>query len=109
MPRPRPFGDWPPSVKPYFGNPSSSSPFVQCYLPTGFSFEGRKSKSLSFQPEGEALSVKGTLRKKKAAVMGVQSWAWQWFRSLSDLQQAALKEADAAAVLQRPFKKARKE
>ena len=53
--------------------------------------------------------MKGTLRKKDAAIMGVQSWAWQWFRSLTDLQQTALKEADAAAVLQRPSKKARKE
>ncbi|CAL1150545.1 unnamed protein product [Cladocopium goreaui] len=102
--RGRPEGEWPPGSKPYFGNPATSSPFVQCYLPQGFVFQGRKSKSLSFQ-EGPASTVRGICRSKEAAILGVQTWAWQWFNSLKKEDKSSLVETDALA--ERPAKKAR--
>eukprot|EP00435_Cladocopium_sp_Y103_P049541 s1312_g15.t1 len=102
--RGRPEGEWPPGTKPYFGNPATSSPFVQCYLPQGFVFQNRKSKCLSFQ-EGPASSVRGICRSKEAAILGVQTWAWQWFNSLKKEDKNSLVETDALA--ERPAKKAR--
>ena len=102
--RGRPSGEWPPGTKPYFGNPATSSPFVQCYLPQGFVFQGRKSKCLSFQ-EGPASTVRGICRSKEAAILGVQTWAWQWFNSLKKEDKSSLVDRDALA--ERPAKKAR--
>ena len=104
-PRGRPSGSWPPGAKPYFGYPATSSAFVQCYLPENFKFNGKKSKALSFQTEGEQKTSRGTNRTKDAAVLGVQTWAWQWFNSLTSVQQNALKETEA--LPERPAKKAR--
>lgn len=103
-PRGRPTGEWPPGTKPYFGNPTTSSPFVQCHLPQGFTHQGKKSKSLSFQDEGMPFA-RGVTRTKQAAIVGVQSWAWAWYQSLNQIQQSSLKETFETAVPERPSKK----
>ena len=104
-PRGRPIGQWPPGTKPYYGCPTTSSPFVQCHLPEGFKYQGRKSKSLSFQEAAQIVTQRGTVRTKEAATTGVQAWAWQWYGSLTAIQKAALTET--SQVAERPTKKAR--
>ena len=81
------------------------SPFVQCHLPEGFKYQGRKSKSLSFQEAAQIVTQRGTVRTKEAATTGVQAWAWQWYGSLTAIQKAALTET--SHVAERPPKKAR--
>lgn len=103
-PRAKPEGSWPPGTKPYFGAPANSSEFCQCYLPGGFSHQGRKSKSLSFNTPGQGMS-RSTSRSKECAVLGVQSWAWAWYNSLSADQQNTIKDADLA----RPSKRIKTE
>ena len=79
---------------------------MQCYLPDGFLFGGKKSKSLSFQDPEDNKSSRSTTRTKDAAILGVQTWAWQWYRSLTAIQQAALQETEAV-VKEPASKKAR--
>lgn len=61
--------------------------------------------ALCFHQEGEPSTRRGTRRTKDAAVLGVQTWAWNWFNSLTDVQRGALQETEAAEG--RPSKRAR--
>lgn len=102
--RGRPEGEFAPGIRAYYGNPANASQFIQAYLPTGFVFQGRKSKTAAYASEG---CPRGTQRTKAAAVLAVQSWTWQWWASLTPLQQSSIQESEKPDLEERSAKRAR--
>ncbi|CAJ1442941.1 unnamed protein product [Effrenium voratum] len=102
--RGRPEGEFAPGIRADYGNPANASQFIQAYLPTGFVFQGRKSKTAAYASEG---CPRGTQRTKAAAVLAVQSWTWQWWASLTPLQQSSIQESEKPDLEERSAKRAR--
>lgn len=101
-------GSWPPGARPYFGAPKESSEFIQAYLPAGWKHEGKKSKSLSFCDAADGpRSSRSAACSKEAAVMAVQGWAWEWWASLTSVQQLSIREAHREEEPGRPLKRPR--
>eukprot|EP00435_Cladocopium_sp_Y103_P061586 s902_g23.t1 len=82
----------PPGVTFHSGHPKEASPFFQAFLPTGFVYEGKKSKSISYM--GEKVFPKGTTRSMEQAKACVLSWSWQWWNSLTTENHSAIREAE---------------
>jgi len=71
--------------------PENASPFCQILLPSNFSFEGKKSKAVSYR--GDVSFSKGTPRTLEQAKACLYSWVWQWWDSLSLAEQSAIQNA----------------
>ena len=82
----------PPGVSLHNGHPKGASPFFQCFIPTGFLHEGKKSKSTSYM--GETVFAKGTTRSMEQAKSCVLAWSWQWWNSLSTSDHSAIRETE---------------
>ena len=70
----------------YVGHPKNANPFIQLYLPAGFRCGKKKSRAVSFNPEGGG-------RSHDQALACVTSWAWQWWNGLPEADQCRLLEA----------------
>lgn len=84
-------GELPPGVTMNYGNPSQASPFIQLKLPSGMMFENKKSRSLSFIPDGGLRSLKSTVRTKECAAQCLRAWSWEWWSSLSGTQRNSIR------------------
>ena len=89
--RERPSEELPPHCSMYHGHPLTSNAFVQAYLPAGFRFEGKKSRSCCYKTRDD---LAGTKRTKDDATRSVVAWTWQWWGSLSDAQTGQLATKD---------------
>ena len=84
--------DVPPGTSKVHGYKDNCNPFFQLKLPLGLSFEGKKSRCVSYQgASGTGIGVRGTNRTKKQAVDCVVAWGWSWWNSLSDDQRNTLR------------------
>ena len=99
-------GELPPGVSLHKGQPTNASPFFQVLLPTGFLFEARKSKAVSFM--GSTSFVKGTRRTEQQAKSCCLSWSWQWWNSLSVSDRSAIQSGVDKSGGSSPSRKKRK-
>lgn len=87
-------GSWPPAVSVYHGAPQNASPFVQCVLPQGWTFEHRRSKAVSYI--GTEVYARGTSRSKEGAEQVAMACAWSWWNSLSQQDRSTLYDFEPA-------------
>ena len=89
--REKPAGDLPCGCRIYEGVPSTGNPFLQVYLPGGFRYSNRKSRAVCYNVAGAtAETAKATTRTRVQALASVQTWAWQWWNSLTQAERDAL-------------------
>lgn len=89
--RPEEEANLPPGVLANYGFPTTTAnPFVQIKLPSGMFYENKKSRCVSYVPDSEPGTARGTTRTKKMALNCVQSWAWSWWWTLSPDQRSAI-------------------
>lgn len=100
----------PPCCKAVLGYPVGLSPFIQVRLPKGFSFQSKESRAMSYRDAEGAAVVRGTTRTFAMAKTAVESWAWQWWDSLTKVAQNSLTAAqknEPQESEERPLKKAK--
>lgn len=97
----------PPGVKAHYGFPQNASAFVQVRLPNGISWDGKCSRAMSYRNPDAPLIPGGTTRTVEVAKASLESWAWQWFESLSVSEKKSLREVKEAGVIERPLKRVR--
>ena len=96
--------DLPPCCRVNLGYPVGLSPFIQVRLPKGYSYMNKESRAMSFRESEGQVVPRGTQRTYAMAVKAVESWAWQWFESLSPAVQKSMSSTDKE-ILERPTKK----
>lgn len=84
----------PPGVSMTYGYPEKSNPFVQLRLPVPMTYEGKKSRCVSFMDSSGA-SFRGTQRSRAQAIQCVVAWSWDWWNQLSDLEKSAVRSSMA--------------
>lgn len=89
----------PPCCRCHFGYPQGLSPFIQVHLPKGFKYMKKASRACSFAEAGGAAVPGGTTRSKQMAIQSVESWAWQWWETLTPIVQASLRGQKHVGVI----------
>ena len=78
-----PTAEVPPGCSLKVGMPTNASPFVQVFLPTGETHNGKGSHSRSFKADEKASSSSGFKGRatisQAAATAQVVAWAWEWW------------------------------
>lgn len=103
----------PPMCRANLGFPVNLSPFIQVRLPKGFQYNSKESRAMSYRDAEGAAVVRGTMRTYAMAKASCESWAWQWWDSLSAPAKTSLKTAQneqsqPAESSERPSKRAKK-
>ena len=75
-----------------FGHPLAASAFIQAKLPGNMSWEGRKSRCVSFCTD-LIVGTKGTTRTKTQAIQSAAAWCWSWYESLDSSERSAVQAA----------------
>ena len=59
----------------------------------------KASRACSFAEAGGAAVPGGTTRSKQMAIQSVESWAWQWWETLTPIVQASLRGQKHVGVI----------